>query len=202
MEKLATLPLEAQYDLLKNELFAQGKKVSFTARTLGEMKEVLFDAANAQGGQSKPLYFMFRDVHREQDKQLLDKHGLRYDVTSLPAIGLGPEFNKTYGHYHPLAPNSKTAYPELYEVLYGEAWYVLQKRKADANGLPAKGDELEEIIVVKAKAGDKVLMPPNYGHLTINPSLTQTLVMANLVEGSFKSTIPHSSKRRAALTSR
>jgi len=41
-------------------------------------------------------------------------------------------------------------------------------------------------VVVKAKKGDKVVIPPNYGHVTINPSET-TLKMANWVANAFSS---------------
>ena len=41
-------------------------------------------------------------------------------------------------------------------------------------------------MLIKAKEGDKVLIPPNYGHVTINPS-SEPLIMANLVSSTFKS---------------
>jgi glucose-6-phosphate isomerase len=41
--------------------------------------------------------------------------------------------------------------------------------------------------MITATAGETVVVPPGYGHVTINPSLTVVLQMANLVSSSFRS---------------
>ena len=46
---------------------------------------------------------------------------------------------------------------------------------------------LYHIALVKTTKGDIVLIPPGYGHVTINPSAEETLVMANLVSTAFVS---------------
>ena len=86
---------------------------------------------------------------------------------------MGGEYVKTKGHYHPLSP-SGIGYPEFYQVLAGEALYLLQR------------NDLDDIVVITAKAGEFVLIPPGYGHVTINPGMG-TLVMANLVSAGFAS---------------
>jgi len=74
-------------------------------------------------------------------------------------------------------------YPELYEVLEGEAHYLLQRMEQEQG----RGTErITDVVVVTAKKGDKVLIPPNYGHVTINPS-EATLKMANWVANAFSS---------------
>ena len=45
---------------------------------------------------------------------------------------------------------------------------------------------VDEVILVKTTRGDKVIVPPNYGHVTKHPS-EKTLKMANWVCRSFKS---------------
>ena len=45
---------------------------------------------------------------------------------------------------------------------------------------------VDEVILVKTTRGDKVIVPPNYGHVTNNPS-EKTLRMANWVCRSFES---------------
>ena len=45
---------------------------------------------------------------------------------------------------------------------------------------------VDEVILVKTTRGDKVIVPPNCGHVTINPS-EKTLRMANWVCRSFES---------------
>ena len=104
----------------------------------------------------------------------LEKNGeLRYDITVLSAKMLGNEFNKTKGHYH------IGAYPELYMVLEGSAIYLLQKKN--------NAGEIEDVYAVKVKAGECAIMPPFYGHITINPSETEELKMANWICDNCKS---------------
>ncbi|MGC9444012.1 MAG: glucose-6-phosphate isomerase family protein [Candidatus Methanospirareceae archaeon] len=154
-------------------------------RTLGEMREVLYDQGFLVSASmdTEPLYYMFREVAKnEADAQQITALELRYDLTIIPPLKLGLEFVKTAGHYHPCVPGSKLTYPEIYEVLAGEAHYLLQQREAGENG----GEAITDVIVIQARPGDKVIIPPNYGHVTINPTNT-TLKMANWVARSFSS---------------
>jgi glucose-6-phosphate isomerase len=57
------------------------------------------------------------------------------------------------------------------------AHYLLQK---------ARNSKVTDIILIEAKEGDKVIVPPNYGHVTINPS-NKELKMANWVSNQFSS---------------
>jgi glucose-6-phosphate isomerase len=59
-------------------------------------------------------------------------------------------------------------------VLEGKAHYLLQMR------------DLSDVILVHADEGDFVLIPPSYGHVTINPGPSD-LVMANIVSSAFTS---------------
>jgi len=76
-------------------------------------------------------------------------------------------------------------YPEVYEVLDGKAFYLLQSR------------DLTDVIVLAAKKGDVILIPPGYGHVTINPGKTD-LVMANLVSPEFSSEYGEIAKNHGA----
>jgi glucose-6-phosphate isomerase len=152
-------------------------------RKLEEMKEVVFDKSFLkQANMDMELYYMFRDVSKdEEDEKKIKEKGLRYDITIIPSNKLGLEFVKTAGHYHPFPPDSDITYPEIYEVVEGEAHYLLQRREEERGK-----EKITDVAVVKAKKGDKVIIPPNYGHVTINPSET-TLKMANWVARAFSS---------------
>jgi glucose-6-phosphate isomerase len=141
-------------------------------RTTEEMRIVLL---NPECQCKDPLYFMYRNVAKTQeDQSWLKEHNLRYDITVIPPALIGEEYVKTKGHYHP--KNSYgIEYPELYEVLDGTGHYLLQKK------------DLTDVFVVLASSGDLVLVPPGYGHVTINPTSGRTLVMANLVADNFTS---------------
>ncbi len=152
-----------------------GKRLEPDIRWLHDMKEVIYDQAWLSHAENFELYYMYRDLFLSRaDRERLMDHGLRYDITIIPPAMLGKEYVKTAGHYHPPAPGGSATYPELYEVLEGEALYLLQKQ------------DLSDVVVVNAKAGDKVLVPPDFGHITINRS-NRTLRMANLVARDFSS---------------
>jgi glucose-6-phosphate isomerase, archaeal len=136
------------------------------------MRAVLYDP---QCRCSDPLYFMYRDLARsDADWQWLHGHQLRYDLTVIPPRDLCGERVKTKGHYHPKNPGG-VGYPEIYEVLEGTAHYLLQSRT------------LDDVALITAEAGDLAIIPPDYGHITINPSQDQTLSMANIVSTAFES---------------
>jgi len=134
-------------------------------RKLNDMREVLADKNFAKNLSDKDLYYMYRGLKTDGE--------LRYDETIVKATMLGNEFNKTKGHYH------IGAYPEIYMVLEGKAIYLLQKRDTNNN--------LEDIYYVEVNAGECAIMPPFYGHVTINPSATQDLKMANWISDNCKS---------------
>jgi len=156
-------------------------------RHLMDMADVVFDQAWLAGAEDFDLYFMYRDLYLSwTDREKLIEQGLRYDITIIPPAMLGKEYIKTAGHYHPLTAGGSVTYPELYEVLEGEALYLLQK------------SDLSDVVAVYAKAGDKVLVPPDYGHVTINRS-NKTLKMANFVARDFSSLYePYREKRGGA----
>ncbi len=159
--------------------------VAPAARSLAAMRDVL---ADPQATGPEHLYYMYRDVGWPKDKAKTAPHGLRYDITVLLPARLGQEWNKTYGHYHPLAP-SGGYYPEVYEVISGRAIYLLQHR--DSEGA------IDDVLVIPAMPGDKVFMLPGYGHATINPG-AEPLVMANWVAGAFSSEYGDYERRHGA----
>lgn len=144
-------------------------------RRLTDAAQVLYEEIPLD---DRPLYYMYRGVSAASDREAFLIHELRYDLTVILPGRVGREYFKTVGHFHPLKPQGRETYPEYYEVLAGEAIYLLQKNSPTG--------DVEEIMAVGATAGDKVYIPPNYGHVTINPG-EECLVMANLVERNFKS---------------
>ena len=140
-------------------------KLTPDIRKLDDMREVLADKNFAKNSPNMDLYYMYRGLKQDGE--------LRYDETVIRAQMLGNEFNKTKGHYH------VGAYPEIYMVLQGKAIYLLQKRD--------KKGGIEDIYYVEVNSGECAIMPPHYGHVTINPSETQDLKMANWISDNCKS---------------
>jgi glucose-6-phosphate isomerase, archaeal len=140
-------------------------------RTVEDLKGVL---ANERCDKEGPVYYMYRNLAKSgTDREWWAGQQLRYDVTVIPPAAICGEYVKTKGHYHPVNPNG-TGYPEIYEVLEGSAAYLLQE------------SGLRDAVMVQAGKGERVLIPPGYGHVTINTD-NETLVMANIVSTAFES---------------
>jgi hypothetical protein len=99
------------------------------------------------------------DICREANKMVLpnDLGSFNYDLTLLqPKVS-------TKGHYH--FGNE----PELYEVVSGEAQFLMQNSDAS------------QTYIIEAKEKDKIVFPPGFSMRTINPSQTEELLISNWV---------------------
>lgn len=144
------------------------------ARRCDELRPVLLDPA-ATG--STEAYWMYRAVSLPADREWFAAAGVRYDITVIRPGTIGREYVKTAGHFHPVCPGSGLAYPEVYEVLHGTAHFLLQ--------LPGdREDVVAEVLLIEVPTGGRVVIPPGYGHVTINAS-AGWLVTANLVADGF-----------------
>ncbi len=167
-----------------------GKSIIPDTRRISDMKDVIYDKEWLKNVSDADLYYMYRDLATcKEDQVLINKNCLRYDITIIPPFNLGNELVKTAGHYHPVIEGTEHTYPEVYEVLEGEAHYLIQK---------LEGDKVTDVVFIEAKKGDKIIIPPNYGHVTINPS-DKELKMANWVSNDFSSIYePYKNYRGAA----
>lgn len=122
-------------------------------------------------------YYMFRDIYETgEDRKKIIEAGLRYDFTIIPPAEIGKEKVKTYGHYHPECCEGLT-YPEIYQVIEGKALFIIQR---------GEGKRVVDCIAIEAKKGDLVVVPPNFGHVTINPT-EEVLLTSNWVCRNFAS---------------
>ena len=147
-------------------------KVKPAIRTIEQMKEVLLDKSIECPNE---LYYMYRDIAFPGDRKNIQENNLRFDITVIKPDRLGKEYMKTAGHYH------QDSFPELYEVVYGKAWCLLQRRSDD------DFRKIIDVILVKARQGDKIVCLPDYGHILINPSKDNPLITANWVSSRFSS---------------
>lgn len=148
-------------------------------RKLSDMRDVIYDMDWLKTAPDRDLYYMYRDLAMSRnDRSLMLDHHLRFDITVIPPGKLGAEHVKTAGHYHPCVPGTCCTYPEVYEVLKGTAHYLLQH---------CEEDRIMDVVMVEATEGDHVIIPPGYGHVTINPSPNKELKMSNWVSRDFSS---------------
>ncbi len=95
--------------------------------------------------------------------------GVRLDFTLLHPGEVAGEFHRTAGHVHRGAGGRR--FGEIYQVLSGFALFVLVR--------PLQGRWA--VLAVEAEAGDTVVIPPPYGHFTVNPA-AEPLLCANLID--------------------
>ncbi len=150
-------------------------------RHLTDMADVIYDKEWLSTAGNPELYYMYRDLSLSRnDYRLMKERALRYDITAIPPGTLGKEYVKTAGHYHPRVPGTEISYTEIYEVLEGSAHYFLQK--AD----PEEDERITDVVLIRCGPGDKAVIPPDYGHVTINPT-NKTIKMCNWVSRNFSS---------------
>lgn len=165
-------------DFSGDTLLYNKKEIKPSIRKFSEMRPVLaYPEKDTDVEPELPTYYMYREA---------DRFGaIRYDVTKIPSLDLCGERNKTFGHVHP--QNKKgTGWPEVYEVIEGEAHFLLQR-------VGQMG--VTDAVLLHAKAGDCFLVPPGYGHVTINPG-KRDLVMGNLVAELFSADYSMFASRR------
>lgn len=156
-----------------------GNTVEPSVRKLSDIRDVIYDIEWLKSAPDEDLYYMYRDLAlSKHDRSIILDNSLRYDITVIPPQKLGVEYVKTAGHYHPLVDKTGYSYPEVYEVLKGTAHYLLQK---------CEGNRITDAVLIEANEGDKVVIPPNYGHVTINPTNNKVLKMSNWVSRDFES---------------
>lgn len=122
----------------------------FAAREHAKMQEVLMHPG-AKGPEIH--YYMIRGGS--------DKTNITVWETGI----VGGEYIKTYGHYH------VGKLDETYHIVSGEGIVLLQTRQKDASGNPVD-DEISSFYAVSVKAGDKVFIPSETGHLVVNTGKT------------------------------
>lgn len=120
-------------------------KLTPSIRHLNDMKAVVMDQEWAATAENFEMYYMYRAVKEENE--------LIHNITVIPARMMGKEFTKTKGHVH------IGNYGETYTVLEGEAIFFMQNYD---------NDMIEDVYAIRAKKGESVIIPPGYGHITIN----------------------------------
>ena len=107
-------------------------------------------------------YRMLNGVRRRSDDHLAGLV-LRYELTAMVGHPIGREAAKTAGHVHVKPSGSKLGYPEVVEVLHGEAGFLIQDLETDLGGPHSR-----RAWLVRARAGDRVIFPPELAHVTID----------------------------------
>lgn len=128
------------------------------------MAVVLPEFTEAQ--RDEPAYDVYRGLSFAEDQERLAADQYQYDITIIMSGTIGRERKKTSGHYHGYNDTRRNTHPELYEVIKGTAAYILQKSPDFA--VAPKDLLVDDLIVAVVKEGESIIVPPNYGHCSIN----------------------------------
>lgn len=126
-----------------------------SVRDFEGIKPTLLDP-NCQG--ISPVYQVYNELN--------DPHWT--NRTEIYAGRLGTEFPKTFGHYHSVAN------PETYRVVSGTGVMILQKKHVESG--VTRLEQVDEVLLVRAVAGDEVVILPEWGHNWANVN-QETLVL-------------------------
>ncbi|MGL5434604.1 MAG: glucose-6-phosphate isomerase family protein [Lachnospiraceae bacterium] len=105
------------------------------------------------------LYAIAMDVCKQEHLGDLKARNLLYGICIYAAGQVGLEPVRSQGHIHAVSPSCNSTTPELYEILEGKA-YILMQKGAD--------ESTNRAYAVYGEAGDKILVPPGFAHCTIN----------------------------------
>jgi glucose-6-phosphate isomerase len=128
-------------------------------RRLADMRDVLGDDVPVA---DRIEYRMLNGVRRTEDAGIVDLP-LRYELTAMTGQPLGWEAAKTLGHVHVRPPGSSIGYPEVVEVLHGEAGFLIQDLSVGPRGPKSRCAWL-----VRVRVGEWVVLPPDLAHVTID----------------------------------
>src|SRR3989338_2427078 len=173
LKKLSGLPIEINESM--ELVFPHTVMVmEVTERTAEEMLPFLQSKKATTA--KNPIYSVYHEIACLADADKIRQSGLRYDLTAIQAgtFEIQPgenEFLKTAGHYHPSIRG--VDYPEIYEVLEGKGRWIIQRYKTD----PAS---IEEAYLIEAGPGEKICIPPRFGHVTINTE-PEHLIIGNVI---------------------
>lgn len=125
-------------------------------RRLKDMRELF---KNSEGYDDEfPLYYMYNGIYRKMHENIFKSNHIKYEYTVLPAQSINGEMMKAHGHIHGIHPIKKTRHVEAYEILQGEGFFEL---------FAYEGKKLN-VIMLKVKTGDYLIIPSGYYHLSIN----------------------------------
>jgi len=133
---------------------------SFCTRTLHDLDQVW---ANKIEGSDRIIYRYTSPLWVSRDVESWRNAGVGYGIVFFPPGIYGGEYVKSSGQYHAILPGHTAATPEIYTVLVGKGDFMLQRSTPPY-------EDITDAVIVEVNAGETFVVPPDYGHLQINPT--------------------------------
>ncbi len=182
------LPVALNADTCELILGKELNTPSYCTRMLHDLDPVW---ANRVEGEDRVIYRYTSGLHLPADAPVWSAANVIYGIVVFPPGVFGGEYVKSSGQFHPPTPPSNMATPEIYTVLAGVGHFMLQKARPPY-------DQIEDVVVVEVQAGETFVVPPDYGHLQINPS-PEPLVFSYAVMHGMKGQYDAFKTRRGAV---
>jgi glucose-6-phosphate isomerase len=162
LKKISALPISLQ----KNEVVFD-KLMKKPELEIKSYKKYRTFFKSSELDKNKKMYYIYRNSCLKKDLSVFQRNGLRYDITAILPGNVGREPIRTIGHVHKSL--AKIGQPtEIYQVLYGMALFILHETKTNI------------IYRIERKAGQKIVIPGNCAHITVNRSNSKPLIIANI----------------------
>lgn len=116
-----------------------------------------------------PVYWVFSDL-TPIESGLTDLDTWANLTVIAPGL-YGNEYPKTFGHYH------GTNVDEIYHLISGDGILQLQSKHME-NGVWIK-NRVDEVLLIKVKPGEEVLITPEWGHSWSNVGIYPLLSFDN-----------------------
>jgi glucose-6-phosphate isomerase len=159
LEKISGLPLEVDSDTCTFILGKDLNEPSYRVRMLHDLDAVW---ANPVPDFDRVIYQYTSGLWLEEDEVMWKKANIIYGVVVFVPGRFAGEYNKSSGQYHPIIPPNTMGSPEVYSVFHGTGHFLLQK------SIPPY-DTIQDAVLVEVQPGESFIIPPDYGHLQINP---------------------------------
>jgi glucose-6-phosphate isomerase len=136
---------------------------SSNSKYFAQIKNLAYDSNGT--ADDTLCYTFYQNLIREKDRALFATRQYTNGITLLMPGLTGGECRKNSGHYHDYVEGHSNTFMEAYEVLTGEAVFLLQESH---NFEKPEKLKVERLIAVHASAGDKVIVPPFCAHCVSN----------------------------------
>ena len=182
------LPVSFDIDTCALILGKELNPTSYCVRMLHDLDPVW---ANPVENEQRMIYQYTGGLHLKGDETLWTAANVIYGIVIFTPGVFGGEFVKSSGQFHPPTAPSNMATPEIYTVLSGVGHFMLQKARPPY-------DAIEDVVLVEVHEGESFVVPPDYGHLQINPS-PEPLVFSYAVMNGMKGQYEPFKARRGAM---
>ena len=161
---------------------------SYCVRKLHDLKDVW---ANPITEEDQVVYRYTSALYLREDAPLWAKANVAYGIVIFVPGTFSGEYVKSSGQFHPPVQPSNMGTPEIYTVLSGVGHFLLQKASPPF-------DRIEDAVMVEVRAGETFVVPPDYGHLQINPG-PEPLVFSYAVMDGMKGCYDPFKARKGAI---